>query len=880
MRLKQLLGVWLLGVWMPIVPAISMAATGSQLTKVSVAEQGSATTVTLQANGTFTHTEYRPTENLMLVDLPGVAAGTLKDSGELVNLPGVASYRVLSYLGSNGSEVTRVELVLSPNAMVNVAEGNDELRLMVEGGQMSAAQTASAAPQVPEAAPAVSAAAPAAPTEEAPAETATAIQEPSPVHETVAAMEPESAKPTAPPSQAVASETSSASGKLALVRNVSVTHGDEGVAVEIQANGPVEPVAMRLDSPDRIVVDIPNARLVGRQHSIAVNEGALKTVRVGRFKSDPPVTRIVLDLTSAQNYELMPQGNKVMVKLDGAVAHMETPLAPEQQQTSPAVAHLVRASAPASAMPQMAMSKPVAAAKKEMVAAEPVSISQPQAQPVAPKEMAETAAKVMQTSRQPAAPMEMPSMSASSEPQIEVAKAQPVPVPQAAAAAQTPAQPQAQNQAGATHYTGEPISVNLKDVDLQDFFRLIHEISGLNIVLDPAVKGTLTLVLDDVPWDQALDIVLQNNGLDRRLQGNVLRIATRETFTREAEARRAQAEAQALAVDPEQYTHYLSYAHAADVVPLVKRFLTQRGEVLADPRTNALLIKDIPSVIPQVQRLLNQLDQKTQEVEIEARVVAATRNFARDIGTQLGFGWGNSTTAIGGDGSAGVSPISQTYSAPPPYVTVPGFTFPAAGQPVKPQALPIPLFSNLPVQSPTSALSLVTAAAGYRVDAILTLAESRGLLKILSRPRVVTQNNIGATVKQGVRVPVVTAAQLGGPPTVTYVEAALRLQVTPQVTAENTIFLNVDVENTTPDFSRQVQGNPTLITQQATTSVLVNDGGTVVIGGVIQTQNSVNTSQVPLLGDVPLLGNLFKRRSVSTTTQELIFFITPKIVKT
>ena len=154
------------------------------------------------------------------------------------------------------------------------------------------------------------------------------------------------------------------------------------------------------------------------------------------------------------------------------------------------------------------------------------------------------------------------------------------------------------------------------------------------------------------------------------------------------------------------------------------------------------------------------------------------------------------------------------------------------------------------------------------------------VLKILSRPRVVTQNNIGATVKQGVRIPVVTSAQLGGPPTTAYIEAVLRLQVTPQVTAEGTIFLNLDVENTTPDFSRQVNGNPTLITQQATTSVLVTDGGTVMIGGVIQTQNSATVQQVPLLGDLPVLGNLFKRRSVSTSTQELIFFITPKIVQT
>jgi type IV pilus assembly protein PilQ len=192
----------------------------------------------------------------------------------------------------------------------------------------------------------------------------------------------------------------------------------------------------------------------------------------------------------------------------------------------------------------------------------------------------------------------------------------------------------------------------------------------------------------------------------------------------------------------------------------------------------------------------------------------------------------------------------------------------------------IPLFSNLGLTQPTSGFQFVNATNNMRIDFLLSLAESRGLLKILSRPRVVTQNNIQAIVKQGVRVPIVTQAQLGGPPTVTYVDAFLRLTVTPQITSEGTIFLNVDVENTTPDFGRQVQGNPTLITQQATTQVLVTDGGTVVIGGVIQTQNSLNISQVPLLGDIPYLGNLFKRRSVSTSNQELIFFITPRIIQT
>jgi type IV pilus assembly protein PilQ len=385
------------------------------------------------------------------------------------------------------------------------------------------------------------------------------------------------------------------------------------------------------------------------------------------------------------------------------------------------------------------------------------------------------------------------------------------------------------------------------------------------------VHGTLTIVLDDVPWDQALDIVLKNNELSRQLDGNVLRIATVDTLKKEAEGRRAQVDAEALAVDKVSITRFLSYAHAKDVLLPVKKFLSQRGDVVADERTNSLIVSDIPSVLPQIDRIIQQMDRKTQEVEIEARVVAATRSFARDIGVQLGLGWGNGTTAIGGAQGVGSTPTAVT-GVQPNYIVSAGGS-PTAG-------FTIPLFSNLGVTGPTSGLQLVNASSNVRVDLLLTMAESRGLLKVLSRPRVVTQNNIQAVVRQGVKVPVVTAAQLGGPATVTYVDAFLRLTVTPQITSEGTIFLNVDVENTLPDFGNAINGNPTLITQQATTQVLVTDGGTVVIGGVIQTQNSLSIAQVPVLGDIPYLGNLFKHRTVNTSNQELIFFITPRIVQT
>jgi type IV pilus assembly protein PilQ len=412
--------------------------------------------------------------------------------------------------------------------------------------------------------------------------------------------------------------------------------------------------------------------------------------------------------------------------------------------------------------------------------------------------------------------------------------------------------------ASAPKYTGEPISVNFKDVDLKDFFRLIHEISGLNIVLDPTVKGSVTLVLDDVPWDQALDIVLKNNGLDRELQGKVLRIAATDTLRREAVDRRAQSEAVALAVDRQTISRYLSYAKGKDVVPIIKKFMTARGDVISDERTNSLIISDIPSVLPNLDRLLAQLDRKTQEVEIEVRVVSATRSFTRDLGFQLGFNWGNGVSAIGGSNPNGATSTST------------GSTLNNNNT--------VPLFSNFPAAGATTGVSLANITATYGIDAILTAAESHNLAKVLSRPRVVTQSNIKAEVKQGVKIPVYTASTANANASVSYVDAVLRLSVTPQITQDGTIFLTVDVENTQP--SGQLNGNFILTTQQASTQVLVTDGGTVVIGGVIQTTNSVSTTQTPVLGDIPWLGNLFKQRAVSTETDELIFFITPKIIQT
>jgi len=783
MTLKQLLGILLL----PCI-ACAMAAAGPQLTQVSVGTEGGATNITLHATGPFTHTEYRPSDNLLLVDMAGVSAAKMDGKSHALNGPNAVSYRVLGYKSGDGSDVSRVEIGLAAGAQVKLSDGADQVNVQVSGNG-SASSAAKAQP-----------------------------------------------RPVEMPAK---------SPKLATIQKLTMVHGRDGIELEIVSNAPLSPKAAKLTGPDRLVLDIPNARALTPKKEIAVNADSIKDVRMARYQNEPLVTRVVVDLAENRDFELVPAGNKLMVKF-----HAPAPAA------APAPVTVTATSSATQAAPTPAATTAAKSDSETAVKPTEFAIVTAEMHPLAPKETATQTASNAASKFTGDKPDTVFSVAPTSSASLQPTKVNFQIQPQAAAATPAATRPK---------YTGEPISVNLKDVDLKDFFRLIHEISGLNVVLDPNVHGTLTIVLDDVPWDQALDIVLKNNGLDRQLEGNVLRIATVDTLRKEAEARRGQIEAQALAVDKVTVTRFLSYAHSKDVVATIKKFLSSRGDVVSDDRTNALIIDDIPNTIPKIDELLAKLDRKTPEVEIEARVVAATRNFARDIGTQLGFGWGNHPTAVGGG-------LAQNSFSQDNFVKNPLYFIQGTNQ--------IPLFSNLGATGPTSAFNFDNASNNYRLDFVLSAAESRGLIKILSRPRVVTQNNIQALVRQGVRVPITTQAQLGGPPTVTYVDAFLRLTVTPQITAESTIFLNVDVENTTPDFSHNIQGNPTLLTQQATTQVLVTDGGTVVIGGVIQTTNSVAVQQVPLLGNIPIFGNLFKHRTVSTQTQELIFFITPRIIQT
>jgi type IV pilus assembly protein PilQ len=416
--------------------------------------------------------------------------------------------------------------------------------------------------------------------------------------------------------------------------------------------------------------------------------------------------------------------------------------------------------------------------------------------------------------------------------------------------------------------------VNLKDVDLRDFFRLIHEISGLNVVLDPQVKGTLTIVLDEVPWDQALDIVLQNNGLDKQLHGNVLRVATLDTIKKEAETARDVRKAENDAQEMITVTRVLSYAKADSLKDTLKKFLTTRGDILADSRSNQLIIRDIPAVIPAIDNLIHQLDRKSQQVEIEARVVSATRAFAQDIGVEWGFA-GVTTSGrslYSGSPAVGGSGVTTGPGIPPSPVGIsPGAT---SGNG---QTSGIPLNVNLGAGVPTSGFGFSHRSPNFAVDFFITAAESKGVGKLLSKPRIVTQNNEKATVKQGVKIPIQTT--INNTISVQYIDAVLKLEVTPQITAEGTIYMDVLVENTQIDNGiPRIQGVPALDTESAESKVTVADGATIVVGGVIITQSQVNITQVPVLGSLPLIGNLFRRNNTSVSTGELLFFLTPRII--
>jgi type IV pilus assembly protein PilQ len=629
----------------------------------------------------------------------------------------------------------------------------------------------------------------------------------------------------------------------ARISHVDLAQQNGQPVLKISAVGELHYHATRLENPDRVILDFADATMAATSSAIPANSEVVRSVRVGQFQ--PDVARVVVKLDRWREFNVLESKEGLTVTF-GAPSTLGT------EETADAKA---------------GTSQP--AAQTSMVSL-PAWLTQPSEGLASPKDP--------QAAQQQQAPA--PATNSQADNTTSAANT-------TGSAVATPQQVQQQGMPLGTQsakYTGEPINVNFKDVDLKDFFRLIHEISGLNVVLDPSVHGNLTLVLDNVPWDQALDIVLKNNNLAKQLDGNVLRIATQDTLKAEAQSRADLQKAEAAAVETVTVTRQLSYARVgmqagaaggASAKPIemtLKSFLSPRGDIVADARTNTLIIKDIPSQIPIIDNLLRQLDKRSPQVEIDARIVAASRQFARDIGMQLAAAAANSQAAIGGASSAGTSPI--THSTPVPFFT----NSSGGGSSTCPTSTcTMPLISNLPAVAPTSGLSFAYQVGSFALDAILTASESRGAGQVLSRPMVFTQDNFKGTVKQGEQIPIQT--EINNTISTQYVDAVLELDVTPHITADGTIAMDVHLENTAIDPGvPAILGQPALSTQSVDNKIIARDGSTVMLGGVNITQQNVTINQVPFFGSIPVVGNLFREKAINVKSSELIFFLTPRVV--
>src|SRR6266849_4880104 len=503
-----------------------------------------------------------------------------------------------------------------------------------------------------------------------------------------------------------------ATGTAAVISSIAITQAPQRSAVRVEGEGRLDVHAGRMQNPDRLVLDFAGARLAVQKTVIPGISAPVRGVRIGQYR--PDVARVVVDLTTASPYRVSREGAAVVIYFENPST---TPVEPVSSMTT------LTSRQNEKERPEFHDS----AASPRRVAgrsSKDFKISAPRF--ALPGELTQPSLTLASFSekREPARP-DSTTQQAAAQQAVQQANTAATTM---AASSPMQAQAAAPSTPAAGKYTGEPISVKLKDVDLKDFFRLIHEISGLNVVLDPAVKGSLTIVLDEVPWDQALDIVMQNNSLDKQLNGNVLRVATRDTLKKEAEGQRDLEKAQAEAVAPVTVTRVLSYGKAEKMKDTLKKFLSQRGDILSDDRSNQLIIRDIPSVIPVIDNLIRQLDVKSQQVEIEARVVAASRAFAQDIGVQLGFA-GTTTggrSILGGDLDVGTSNVTKS-PIPPPLTAGSGSA--------------LPLNVNLGAGAPTSGLFLGHRSPNFAVDFFITAAESKGVGKLLSKPRVVTQNN-------------------------------------------------------------------------------------------------------------------------------------------
>jgi type IV pilus assembly protein PilQ len=587
----------------------------------------------------------------------------------------------------------------------------------------------------------------------------------------------------------------------ASLRSLRTEAGPDGISLLLGGTGALVPSAVRTmgGNSRRLVLDFPN--VTPAVPSVTnVRQGPVERVRVALNSREPMVTRVVVDLSREARHTLTPAADGRSLKLTFAA---DGPIEPAATAHADAMAAIDDAPADA-----------------------------PQAPAPAPAPVVKVA------------PRTLP--------------------PSASAQQQAPAGSTTLPRSVEKTYTGHPVSLDFTGADLRAVLRTFAEISGLNMVIDPTVQGSVDVALRDVAWDQALEIILRANKLGYVVDGTIVRVAPIAVLAEEEKQHRKLAEEQALSGEIRVLTRTLSYAKADDIrTLLLKSALSTRGTVEVDSRTNTLIMSDLEPALETASNLITTLDKPQPQVEIEARIVQTTSDFAKSIGVQWGLN-GRMAPALG----------NTTPLAFPNQGALTGRTG-LVDQNALQNAV------NLGVSPATSAIGLALGSVNgaFNVDVALSALEKTGKGRLLSSPRVSTQNNVEAEIMQGVQIPIQTVAN--NTVTVTFKDAALTLKVTPQITSANTVIMKITVENASPDYSKAVGDSkiPPIDTQRAVTQVLVSDGQTTVIGGIYVSREQSSVDNVPYLNRIPLLGWLFKRDSRSDEKRELLIFITPRILR-
>ena len=430
---------------------------------------------------------------------------------------------------------------------------------------------------------------------------------------------------------------------------------------------------------------------------------------------------------------------------------------------------------------------------------------------------------------------------------------------------------------GRRRYSGRRVDLDFKDADIHNILRLLAEVGGVNIVTSDEVQGTVTIRMRNVPWDQALDVILQAKSLGMIRQGNLIRVAPLETLEKERESAIARQKQREQLAPLETRLVPVSYATADDLQPRVQELLSGRGSVSVDERTNVMIVRDIVENLDDVEELVRTLDTQTPQVLVEARIVEATSNYSRDVGIQWG-GAVNASTATGNptglDFPANVSVAGGAYDPA-------GATNTAGLSPFTAQVNPANYAVNLPAivgnDGGALGLSLGSINGAIEIGVRLSALESNNQIRIISSPRILTLDNHEAHIAQGTLIPYSQVSAQGVQ--TAFQEAKLELNVRPHVTADGAVAMHVKITRDEPDFNNtSSQGDPTILKREAETELLIDDGHTAVIGGIYTRNTGRVLQQVPLFGDIPILGALFQRRRVSDDRNELLIFLTPRIV--